>query len=147
MMVSTLRRFLKSHDGAVAVEMAMVALPLTMLIFGSIEFGRAHWAAQALQDAAVRAVRCVGIMQSECGENGSYSIQRSKAYAVEVGHALGLAIDPSHVMVDTAATCGDRSGFARVTLSYEFRTPLEGLLESLGKGVTLKAEACFPNQG
>ena len=139
-------RFLKNRDGAAAVEMAMVALPLTILIFGSVEYGRAHWTAQALQDTAVRAARCIGVRQSACSDKGAFDLHKSKAYTVETARGLGLSLDGTRVQIDPAATCGGRSGFVRVTLGYTFSSPLEGVLEKLGKGVTLGAEACFPSQ-
>lgn len=140
-------RFIRCRDGATAVEFALVALPMTALIFGTVEFGRAHWAVQALQDVAVRAARCAGVVQDECAEKGAFSPGKTKEYAVETAKGLGLVLDAEMVDVDKAASCGGMSGFSRVRVSYVFRTPLEGVLESLGKGTTLRAESCFPNQG
>ena len=41
-----------TRRGATTVELAVVAIPLFMVVFGSIEFGRAMMSVQTLEEAA-----------------------------------------------------------------------------------------------
>ncbi len=55
-----------SRSGASAVEFALVLFPLLLVIFGVIEFGRAMWTREALQETAIAGARCMGVLNSNC---------------------------------------------------------------------------------
>lgn len=58
-----LRRLFRSQSGATAVEFALVCLPLLLLVFGIIEFGRAFYVRNELSHAVDVAARRVLIGQ------------------------------------------------------------------------------------
>ena len=69
-----LRRFLRAHDGAAAVEMALVATPFFMLLFGIIELALIFLVSSSLENATAAAARTIrtGEMQTAGGTAGSF---------------------------------------------------------------------------
>ena len=55
-----LRTFRRRQDGAIAVQMAFLALPLTVLAFGMVDVNRASVAKKDLQDALDAATLIAG---------------------------------------------------------------------------------------
>ena len=53
-----------ARSGSSAVEFALILLPLTMLIFGGVEFGRLMWTRNGMQQTAVNVARCMGVRQN-----------------------------------------------------------------------------------
>lgn len=145
-MRAALRRLLAHAGGASAVEFALVAGPLLLIMFGTVEFGRLMWARQALEETATRGARCMGIPQEACTRDGGYDPAATRAYIVEAGRAIGIDIEPGNVELDRAASCSGLSGFSRVRVTVEFRTALPGVVSSLGVPRDLVTEVCFPNQ-
>ena len=56
-----LARFKCDTRGAAAIEFGIVIVPLLLFMFGIIEFSRAFWAKEALQQTAVDTARCMGL--------------------------------------------------------------------------------------
>jgi hypothetical protein len=146
-MIETLKSLLSRRDGTVAVEMALLALPLFMLLFGTVEYSRAYWAGQALREAAVKSARCMGILSEPCSENDVFSEKKTIAYVTKEAAELGIRLLVSDISLANDASCWGQSGFSRVSVSYVFESPLSGVVEAIGRGTTLTAEACFPNHG
>ncbi len=146
-MIAAFRSLTARRDGTVAVEMALLALPLFMLLFGTVEYSRMYWTGQALREAAVKSARCMGILSEPCSENDVFSEKKTIAYITKEADALGIPLLASDISLANDGTCWGQSGFSRVSVSYVFESPLRGLLESIGKGTTLTADACFPNNG
>ena len=61
MIRDVLGRFKRDTRGAAAIEFAIVIVPLLLFMFGIIEFSRAFWAKEALQQTAVDTARCMGL--------------------------------------------------------------------------------------
>jgi Flp pilus assembly protein TadG len=136
-----LARFKCDARGVAAVEFGLVIVPLLLFMFGIIEFSRAFWAKEALQQTAVDTARCMGLQVSTAG---CTSISGGQAYAVSIGNTWGLTIPTANVTITTGTTCGGVPGFVTVHITYTFNTVVPGLIAGLF-GDTLRASACFPS--
>ncbi len=132
--------------GATAVEFALVLGPLVLVLFGIIEFGRMIWTNNALQETAIDAARCAGIVESSCASGGVYSSANTATYAQTVAHGWGIAVPTSSISSTASTTCAGVSGFSQVTIAYTFQTVVPLVLTSLSNGIPLSATACFPTQ-
>ena len=139
MIRDALARFQRDIRGVAAIEFAFVIVPLLLFMFGIIEFSRAYWTQEALQETAAVTARCMGLGLSSCS-----SAPAAQAYAVSVGSGWGLSIQSSNVTINPSTTCGSVSGFVTVTITYPFNTIVPGLITGL-VGETLSATACFPS--
>jgi Flp pilus assembly protein TadG len=140
MIRDVLARFKCDTRGVAAVEFGIVIVPLLLFMFGIIEFSRAYWAKEALQQTAVDTARCMGLGLST---SGCTSTSGGQAYAVSVGNTWGLTIPTSNVTITTATTCGGVSGFVTVHITYTFKTVVPDLIAGLFNDA-LYASACFP---
>lgn len=140
------RTFSRDQRGATAVEFALVAVPLALVLFGTVEYGRLEWTRSALVSAANAAARCMGIPQTECSTAGSYDVARARTFVVNRAANLSLVVNPERVALNRSATCNGVAGFSQVTIGYTFRTPFPFLFARLKGGVPMTAEVCFPNQ-
>jgi Flp pilus assembly protein TadG len=140
MIRDVLGRFKCDRRGVAAIEFGIVIVPLLLFMFGIIEFSRAYWAKEALQQTAVNTARCMGLGLST---SGCTSTSGGQAYAVSVGNTWGLTIPTSNVTITTATTCGGVSGFVTVHITYTFKTVVPDLIAGLFND-TLYASACFP---
>ena len=140
------RTFCAAKAGTTAVEFAMVGAPLLLMIFGVVEFGRALWARQGLQETAIAGARCMGLVQSSCGSSGTYSASMTLSFIQATASGWALTLPASSVSLNPSTSCAGVSGFSQVTLSYTFQTAVPRLITGLSGGVPLSATACFPNQ-
>jgi Flp pilus assembly protein TadG len=131
--------------GTTAVEFAICALAMMLIVVGFIEFGRLVWTSEVLQEAASEGARCMGLRANACAAAGVYSAASSTNYVVSVATARGVAITSAMITLSNAAVCGGTSGFSRVSISYDFTTVAPSLLTSLVNGFIVPASACFPN--
>lgn len=143
-----LARFKCDARGVAAIEFGIVIIPLLLFMFGIIEFSRAFWAKEALQQTAVDTARCMGLGLSTAG---CTTTAGGQAYAVSVGNTWGLTIPTANVTITTGTTCGGASvtcsstcNFATVQISYTFNTVVPFLITGLF-GDNLRASACFPS--
>ena len=141
MIRDVLGRFKRDTRGVAAIEFGIVIVPLLLFMFGIIEFSRAFWAKEALQQTAVDTARCMGLGLST---SGCTSTSGGQAYAVSVGNTWGLTIPTSNVTITTATSCGGVSGFVTVHITYTFKTVVPDLIAGLFND-TLYASACFPS--
>ena len=141
MIRDVLGRFKCDRRGVAAIEFGIVIVPLLLFMFGIIEFSRAFWAKEALQQTAVDTARCMGLGLST---SGCTSTSGGQAYAVSVGNTWGLTIPTSNVTITTATSCGGVSGFVTVHITYTFKTVVPDLIAGLFND-TLYASACFPS--
>src|SRR5690606_17902256 len=100
-----LRPFASDRRGATAVEFAMVAGPLLLLLFGTVEFGRLMWLRQALEETATAGARCMGIPQPECMSGGAYNAATARAFILSEAAGWGLQVTTDDLAIDRAATC------------------------------------------
>ncbi len=138
------RRF--DEEGASAVEFALVAVPLLLLVVGTLEFGRLLWTRQLMQSLAISTARCVGVSQSECTVGGSFDSATAKAHVVAEAGRLGVPITAADVTIVPNTTCNGLTGFASVDITYTFVSAAPELIVALLTGPTVSATACFPNQ-
>ena len=80
--MTRLRQVARHDGGASALEFALLAVPLLLMIVGTIEYGRALWTQQAMQSLAIATARCIGVSQSECTSSGSYSSTKTNTYLI-----------------------------------------------------------------
>jgi Flp pilus assembly protein TadG len=141
-----LQAFLRAESGASAVEFAVVAVPLLLIVFGTFEYGRLQWTRSALQETAMAAARCMGVKQPACASGGAVNTGQTLSYLREQAGAFMVSL-PSHgVTLDTNVSCSGVAGFSRVTIAYTYQTAVPLLLGSLADGIAIQTAACFPNQ-
>jgi Flp pilus assembly protein TadG len=145
-MARRLSHFLADRSGASAVEFALVAVPLLMLIFGTLEYGRLMWTRQALQESAIAGARCVGVLAQGCTASGTYDANTARSFVRQTAQNWFVALDDADITVSNAARCGGVEGFSSITIQHEFITPVPAALVGLAEGTALSASACFPNQ-
>jgi Flp pilus assembly protein TadG len=138
------KTFVASTQGAGAVEFALVSLPLLLLIFGVIEFGRAMWTREGLQQVAIAGARCVGMVQTNCGTSGTYSSSMALSYIESQAASWSIKLTASNITVTNPTTCAGISGFAQVSITYTFASVVPTLISQFKGGIPLSASACFP---
>jgi Flp pilus assembly protein TadG len=143
----TLRRLVGDRRGATAVEFAMVAGPLMLLLFGTMEFGRLMWLRQALEETATVGARCMGIPQPECMTGTAYDQAKTRTFILSEASSWGLAVTTGDLAIDRAATCSGLPDFSTVEISYTFSSAVPILFDAIGVGPTITSQVCFPNQG
>lgn len=142
-----LSRLIGDRRGATAVEFAMVAGPLLLLLFGTIEFGRLMWLRQALEETATVGARCMAIPQADCMTGTAYDAARARSFITAEASSWGLAIETDDLTISRSATCSGLPNFSTVAISYNFSSAIPILFDALGVGPTISSQVCFPNQG
>lgn len=118
----------RSERGAVAVEFALLAPILVMMILGIMEFGRAYNAQVTLTNAAREGVRTMAINNSQASAKTA-----AKAAATQLSPALSdanIAFSPANCTVGSQMT---------VIVSYSLSTVtgIAGPFAMTGKGTML----------
>ncbi len=126
----TARHLGRDRSGALSMEFGLMALPLTLFVFGVIELGMVVRAKSALQFAATNAARCAVVNATTCG-----TVATTQAYAVT--QSQGVAVVASAFQV-TTETCGKK---VVATMAFPVSAP-----SVLNTGLTLSAQACYPLQ-
>lgn len=129
-----------------ATEFALVAGPMILILLGTIEFGRALWARQALQQVATEISRCAAIPQEPCATGSTYDAMRTRIAAQSLARSNGIRLQSGDIFVTRSTSCGGLPSFTRVTLKYEFTTPLSVIMVMFNDGLHFEASACYPNQ-
>jgi Flp pilus assembly protein TadG len=127
-------RRLRSDRGAEAVEFALIAPILILVLVGIVEFGRAYHVQSMLSAAARDGVRVMALEDDPAA-----------ARDVTVASASPVALESANVTV-SPASCQDASGgtipTAQVVVTYKF----EFLAGMLGPDITLTGKGtmrCF----
>lgn len=112
--------------GAAVVEFALVLPILLLLVYGLVDFSRAHNNRSTLSEAAAEGARAVIASSSAPGTNGS--VQEARALDAAEAAVIGSSVAWEDV-VRQVETCVDDRDAARVRLSvrFEYLTPLPGL--------------------
>lgn len=117
-----------SERGAAAVEFAILLPVLLMLVFGTIEFGRAYNAQITLTNAARDGVRVMAINNDPAG---------ARIAAKNAAASVSTTIPDSDIVLSTNAC----STNAQVTLTIKYNlatiTGIAGPFPMTGKGVML----------
>lgn len=145
--MKTLRKFLGDSRGANAVEFALLAGPFLLVLVGTVEFGRAFWSRQVVQEVAIAGARCVAVPQPSCMAAGKYDATAARQYIMTSASSKGVALTQPNVTLDRNATCFGTSGFSQVTIAYTFSTALPDFITALASGAVMNATSCFPTQG
>ena len=119
-------RFKRNQGGSVAVDFAMLAAPLFILVFGTMEVGRMLWYQNALNYSVDEAARCASIDVNNCNTS-----DQVKHYAADRSGA-GFS---SAVFSTSTQPCGNL-----LTATY----PLSLNIPLLPISVTLTARSCYP---
>lgn len=146
MRIGSFHRFAGDTRGVTAVELALVAPPLFLVLFAIFEFSRALWDHNALQETAMAAARCEAISQGSTASTAACNGGTVTAYAQSVAQGWGMTLPASGVTVTANTSCGGVSGFSQVVLSYSFTSAVPQLVTALSGGLALSATACFPVQ-
>lgn len=116
------------EHGAVAVEFALLAPVLIMLLLGIMEFGRAYNTQISLSSAAREGVRVMAI-----GNNPADARTAAKNAAAGLQPAL---TDASFTISPTSCTTGAQVTF-KITYTLSTMTRIAGPFPMEGKGVML----------
>lgn len=135
----------RNRRGVTAVEFAILALPLFMLAFGTLEFGRALWVREGLEMSAIEGARCIGILESSCASSGSYSSANATTYIENLAGGWGITLTSANLTLTNNSTNSWCSGLTEVTITYTFQSPVAALISALSNGLSLSGHACFPN--
>ena len=152
MRLSALRTLGRAQNGATLVEFALVAPVFLALLFGALEFGRALWTQQALQETAIAGARCMALPQTGCATSTgapptySYSPTMTTTYIQQVASQWGVSLPSANITAVNAGStnCG-ASGFSQVSLTSLSRAWSPRLVQIPSGGIPLGATACFPN--
>lgn len=142
-----LRSWSRNQKGAAAIDFAVVSIPLLVIAFGIMEFGRYIWVQEALQSTVSTVARCMGLSLANCSASGVYSASVTTAYAQTVAQQWGVTVPSANVALNAATSCPGMSGstgYAEITISYAFSTVAASLIPALASK-TISAKACFPN--
>jgi Flp pilus assembly protein TadG len=121
-----LRRALKDRRGVHALEFAILATPLLMMMGGAIEVGRVLFIQSALHYSVQEAARCASSSTS-CG-----TTSQTTAFAA----ARSGAGIPASAFTAASSACGNL-----VTANY----PVQLFIPMMSLTVTLTARSCFPS--
>lgn len=121
--------------GVTAIEFALVAPVLFILIFGALELGLIWWTKNALQVTAALTARCVAL--GSCTDPTAFAVNSAS------GWAESNLISVSDVAYSTNASCsGSYNVFAEVTITCSFWAT--HLLPPPLSDMTLTVSACYP---
>jgi Flp pilus assembly protein TadG len=121
-----LRRLGTARNGAAAVEFAIIAPALVMLLLGIMETGRAMWTQNALNFAVEQAARCAAIDQNDCGTTTQVQNYASTASG---------AVFAGSIFSVSAVACGKL-----VSATY----PMLLYIPFVSAAPTLTAQSCYP---
>lgn len=150
-MIRILKQLYHSRRGVTALEFAVVAPALIMLMYGTLEFGRLLWTMQGLQMTATEAARCMGILAPSCASGGAYSSDNTTSYIETTANTWGISLTSGSLALltrdSTNTACAPATStltVSEVTITYTFQTAVPGLLSMLSSNA-LQGHACFPN--
>jgi Flp pilus assembly protein TadG len=142
----------RTRKAVAALEFALLATPLLLLVLGILEFGRLMWFREALQMTANQGARCMGVVATSCASNGVYDGPTTTTYIEHVANNWGITLVGANVSLvrpSTNANClptltTPLTPMSEVTITYTFQTAVPQLFNML-IGKSLTSHACFPN--
>lgn len=131
----------QSDRGAAAVEFALVAMLLVMLLMGIMEFGFAFFVKSTLGGSAREAARHHAIHSAEVG----YSINDAEVEAREAASSLNPAAVAGMEIAITPASCQGEAPdtMVKVNISYAH----DGLTGMFFNSINLRAEGAMRCNG
>ena len=121
-------RWKGDRRGVVSLEVGLIALPLSMLLFGTIEFGLAMRNRASLQYLTEQAARCAAVTPGICGTSAQV-----QAYAATRMNGITL---PANTFSLATAACGKQ-----VTASMPYSGVTTTLLPA---ALILTGRSCYP---
>lgn len=127
------------HDerGASAVEFALVAPILLLLLFGIIVSALYFWQDSALNRAAFESARCAAIADTNCADEAAV-----RTRAVSVADEAGVTVSAENVTVGLNASCDGLSSMISVSVAKDIANPVPALLPNLP--TRLVGHSCLP---
>ncbi len=132
--------------GTSILEFAIVAPVMFMLVLAIIEFGFLMWTREALEQVAFAGARCMGVLSSSCASGGAVNATSTGTYINAVAAGWKITIPSGAIALNANTTCGNVSGFSQVALTYKYYAATASFVPGLAPYVTLKVQACYPNQ-
>jgi Flp pilus assembly protein TadG len=129
-----MKRF-RSESGAVAVEFAIVLVPLLLVLMGILDFGRAYTQQLSLSAAAREGVRVMAL-QADPALGTSVAKQRIR----DASPALAPPLADSQIVITAACVPGKAPVSVTVTLTYPLAS-ITGMFDSLFAGEHLTGKA------
>jgi hypothetical protein len=144
------RGFTTHNRGVTSIEFALLALPLFLLVMGTLETGLVVYCKIVLEGATTSTGR-----KAKVGEDGSDELARLASIRAEVRRLAGGLMDPDRIefrmkQLGTVDDGEDHPGsggdLVVITASYPWRifTPLMG--EIFGNPFMIEASATFRNE-
>jgi len=118
----------RSERGAVAVEFAILAPVLIMLLMGIMEFGRAYNAQVSLTNAAREGVRVMAISNSQAS---------ARTAAKNAAVTLSPALVDSNITFSATSCAADAQMTVTINYTLSTLTGIAGPFAMTGKGVML----------
>lgn len=125
--------------GAVAIEFAAIAVPLMLLLGGTIETSRFVWTRLALQDAAMAGARCLGLQVSPCYFDGAMDSAKTVELVLQQAADWAVSIPAEAVTPEAGADCLDTLDFARLEIRFRFTSVIAPFTDTW-----IDVDACFP---
>lgn len=122
-----------------AIEFAAIALPLMLLLGGSIEVSRYVWTRLALQDAASVGARCLGLQLDPCFGTKTMDLDGTVGFVRKQAAAWTIDLSEDSVTVEDDATCHDVDDFVKIAIRHRFVDVISILPEAW-----IDVAACFP---
>lgn len=132
------RRLRRDDRGAQAVEFAIIAPVLVLLVCALVSLGFLYMSQITLSQAAREGARAAAI----CGAPTQTCIDKAKA--VVMSHSPGITITAGMITVTTCPSASDTSSSARVTIQYQWNL---GIPPFDSGGVTLHGTSTTPCGG
>lgn len=103
-MIRIFKELYRARRAVAALEFAIVSVPLMMLAFGTVEFGRLLWTMEALQMTATEGARCMGNLASSCASAGAYSSDDTTSYIESVASGWGVTLTDGNLTTLTRSS-------------------------------------------
>ena len=128
----------QNESGSAAIEFTILAVPVFVLIFGSIEVSRLLWTYTALQETSASAARCTGLQLQACSDE-----IKVKDLIKEDASSRGIALQNSSIVITNPSVCQNTDGLPRIiiTISHPFTNVLPFFEDQM-----ISVSASFPCQ-
>lgn len=137
--VGALRAWLADQGGTVAIEFAAIAVPLMLLLGGSVEISRFVWTRLALQDAATAGARCLGLQLPPCYSAGTMDRVETVELVRQQAVDWAVTIPAEAVTPEAGVECQGTLDFARLGIRVQFTSVIAAFPPTW-----IEVEACFP---
>lgn len=126
---------LLDRNATAALEFALVAPVLFVLMFGTLELGLVWWTKNALQVTAAMTARCISL--ASCSDPVSFAVNSAGTWATST------SINRSDVTYTTNSSCyGGAAVYAKVTINCVFWGG--SILPPPLSNLNIAVSACYP---